>query len=87
MSAGRANRRLIRVPEGAFIEKDKKTGQKRVVSWTEIKKQIAEKADVFWQKRPEWQRPVKLTMRQRIDKDIKDTPRQNNLKKSLPDAP
>lgn len=71
MSAGRANRRLYRPPEGSVMEIDR-YGKRHVVPWMVIKKQFAEKAKEFWSKRPEADRPrVKLTMRERIRKDIK----------------
>jgi len=69
MSAGRANRRLYRPPEGSIIETDRH-GNRRVVTWNEIKKQIAEAAKNYWKKKPEALRPVKLSMRERIEKDV-----------------
>lgn len=78
MSAGRANRRLYRPPEGSIIETDK-YGNRRVVTWNEIKRQIKESVNQFWQKRPEGVRPSKKSLRQRIRDDTHP-----NRRKSLP---
>ena len=71
MSAGRANRRLYRPPEGSLIETDSH-GKRRVVPWSEIKRQIADKAKLFWEKRPEGVRPTaRMSMRERINQDAR----------------
>lgn len=70
MSAGRANRRLYRPPEGSLIETDR-NGKRRVVRWQEIKRQIAAAEKAFWQKRPDHVRPPKLTLRNLIQNDVK----------------